>query len=86
MCARPSPTVRLGRAARHQATWPAFSSAIPSCQIEGKFVPVADFNLDAGDGVYFAHHLLLWKDDQAQISAMSAQGRLEAHCSPGCRW
>jgi uncharacterized protein (AIM24 family) len=41
------------------------------CQIEGKNVPVADFNLAAGDGLYFAHHLLLWKDDQAQISAMS---------------
>ena len=40
------------------------------CQIEGKFVPVADFKLAAGDGVYFAHHLLLWKDEQAQISAM----------------
>jgi uncharacterized protein (AIM24 family) len=40
------------------------------CQIEGKYVPVADFKLAAGDGVYFAHHLLLWKDDQAQISAM----------------
>jgi uncharacterized protein (AIM24 family) len=41
------------------------------CQIEGKYVPVADFKLSAGDGVYFAHHLLLWKDDQVQISAMS---------------
>jgi uncharacterized protein (AIM24 family) len=40
------------------------------CQIEGTFVPVADFKLAAGDGVYFAHHLLLWKDDQVQISAM----------------
>jgi uncharacterized protein (AIM24 family) len=40
------------------------------CQIEGQYVPVADFKLAAGDGVYFAHHLLLWKDDQAQISAM----------------
>ena len=44
------------------------------CQIEGKFVPVADFNLAAGDGVYFAHHLMLWKDDHAQISAMSLKG------------
>jgi uncharacterized protein (AIM24 family) len=44
------------------------------CQIEGKYVPVADFKLAAGDGIYFAHHLLLWKDDQAQISAMSLKG------------
>ncbi len=41
------------------------------CQIEGKYVPVADFNLAPGDGVYFAHHLLLWKDTQSQISRMS---------------
>jgi uncharacterized protein (AIM24 family) len=40
-------------------------------QIEGKNVPVADFNLAAGDGVYFAHHLLLWKDEKVQIGAMS---------------
>jgi uncharacterized protein (AIM24 family) len=40
------------------------------CQIEGKYVPVADFNLAAGDGVYFTHHLLLWKDDKIQVSNM----------------
>ena len=41
------------------------------CQIEGNYVPVADFNLAGGDWLYFAHHLLLWKDDQVQIKAMS---------------
>jgi len=41
-----------------------------SCQIEGSMVPVADFKLAAGDGVYFAHHLMLWKDDHAQVSTM----------------
>jgi uncharacterized protein (AIM24 family) len=40
------------------------------CQIEGKYVPVADFNLAAGDGVYFAHHLLLWKDPKVEITTM----------------
>jgi uncharacterized protein (AIM24 family) len=40
------------------------------CQIEGKYVPVADFKLAAGDGVYFTHHLLLWKDEQVQIGNM----------------
>jgi uncharacterized protein (AIM24 family) len=40
------------------------------CQIEGKYVPVADFKLVAGDGLYFTHHLLLWKDEQVQISTM----------------
>jgi len=44
------------------------------CQIEGNFVPVADFKLSAGDGVYFAHHLMLWKDDHAQVTAMKMKG------------
>ncbi|MGD0461345.1 MAG: AIM24 family protein [Tepidisphaeraceae bacterium] len=44
------------------------------CQIEGKYVPVADFKLAGGDGVYFAHHLLLWKDEQVQISKMPLAG------------
>jgi uncharacterized protein (AIM24 family) len=45
-----------------------------TCQIEGIYVPVADFNLAAGDGVYFAHHVLLWKDQQVQIKRMPLQG------------
>jgi uncharacterized protein (AIM24 family) len=45
-----------------------------TCQIEGIYVPVADFNLAAGDGVYFAHHVLLWKDSQVRINRMPLQG------------
>jgi uncharacterized protein (AIM24 family) len=44
------------------------------CQIEGTYVPVADFNLAPGDGVYFAHHVLLWADPQVRIGAMSLRG------------
>lgn len=44
------------------------------CQIEGAYVPVADFNLSPADGVYFAHHLLLWKDAGVVISAMQLRG------------
>lgn len=44
------------------------------CQIEGLYVPVADMNLAAGDGVYFAHHVLLWKDPQVNITTMSLAG------------
>lgn len=44
------------------------------CQIEGNYVPVADFNLAAGDGVYFTHHLMLWKDEQVQITKMPLAG------------
>jgi len=45
-----------------------------SCQIEGAYVPVADMNLASGDGVYFAHHSLLWKDPQVNITTMSMHG------------
>jgi uncharacterized protein (AIM24 family) len=44
------------------------------CQIEGTYVPVADFNLAAEDGVYFAHHVLLWKDAGVNITTMSLSG------------
>ena len=40
------------------------------CQIEGAYVPVADFNLAAEDSVYFGHHLLLWKDAGIDISTL----------------
>ena len=45
-----------------------------SCQIEGKLVPVADLNLANEDSVYFAHHVLLWKDPRVEIKAMSLKG------------
>ena len=45
-----------------------------SCQIEGLYVPVADFNLAPEDGVYFAHHVLLWKENPVAISMMSMKG------------
>jgi uncharacterized protein (AIM24 family) len=44
------------------------------CQIEGTYVPVADFNLSPADGVYFSHHVLLWKEPQVNITAMSMKG------------
>ena len=45
-----------------------------SCQIEGKYVPVADMNLDASDSVYFTHHVLLWKDPGVRIEPMPLTG------------
>ncbi|MGH9558212.1 MAG: AIM24 family protein [Bryobacteraceae bacterium] len=45
-----------------------------SCQIEGVYVPVADMNLAAGDGVYFTHHVLLWKEPQVNITTMPLKG------------
>ncbi len=44
------------------------------CQIEGLYVPVADMNLAPEDSVYFAHHVLLWKDPAVAITAMSLKG------------
>lgn len=45
-----------------------------SCQIEGTYVPVADMSLAPEDAVYFAHHVLLWKDTQVKIGVMSMKG------------
>src|SRR5579884_3337128 len=44
------------------------------CQVEGAYVPVADFNLAPADSVYFAHHVLLWKDPQVNVTTMSLKG------------
>lgn len=47
------------------------------CQIEGLYVPVADMNLAPGDGIYFSHHVLLWKDPQVEITTMPLAGSLK---------
>jgi uncharacterized protein (AIM24 family) len=44
------------------------------CQIEGKYVPVADMNLAPGESVYFTHHVLLWKDPEVTVRTMSLKG------------
>jgi uncharacterized protein (AIM24 family) len=44
------------------------------CQIEGTYVPVADMKLAAEDSIYFTHHVLLWKDPQVNVTAMSLKG------------
>jgi uncharacterized protein (AIM24 family) len=42
------------------------------CQIMGKYVPIADFQLAEGDGLFFPHHLLLSKDDEAKMAVSQA--------------
>jgi len=37
-------------------------------QIEGSYVPVADFSLGDDEAVYFSHHTLLWKDDAVPLT------------------
>ena len=44
------------------------------CQIEGKYVPVADVNLAGADSVYFTHHVLLWKDPRVNVTTMPLSG------------
>jgi len=44
------------------------------CQVEGAYVPVADFKLAPEDSIYFTHHVLLWKDSQINITSMGLQG------------
>jgi uncharacterized protein (AIM24 family) len=44
------------------------------CQIEGQYVPVADFSLASADSVYFSHHVLLWMDTQVKVAGMSLKG------------
>ncbi len=45
-----------------------------SVQIEGITVPVADFKLAQGDGVYFPHHELLWKEPAVSVTQRGMKG------------
>src|SRR4029077_1053967 len=45
-----------------------------SCQISGRFVPVAEFTLGDRESVFFPHPSLLWAEPSVQIDAMSLKG------------
>ncbi|HKH87266.1 MAG TPA: AIM24 family protein [Acidimicrobiales bacterium] len=45
-----------------------------TCQISGKYVPVADFGLDEQDSVYFSHHVLLHMSPTVRMEAMAMAG------------
>jgi uncharacterized protein (AIM24 family) len=45
-----------------------------SVQIAGIQVPVADFALAPGDGVYFPHHELLWKEPSVTVTQRGLKG------------
>jgi uncharacterized protein (AIM24 family) len=45
-----------------------------TCQIEGEIVPVAEVALAQGDAVFFEHHVMLWKDPNLAMTAMSTGG------------
>lgn len=51
------------------------------CQIAGRLVPTAEFQLAAGDSVYFPHPSYLWQESSVTVDAMSlrrAWSRLRA--------
>src|SRR3954454_14865783 len=48
-----------------------------TCQVEGELVPVAELNLHPQDGVYFEHHVLLWKDETVPLSSLNTGGGLK---------
>ncbi len=57
------------------------------CQINGTYVPVAEFELAAGDWIYFSPKVLLWTDPATtltipQPSRGRSPGMMEAH-GPG---
>jgi uncharacterized protein (AIM24 family) len=48
-----------------------------TCQVEGELVPVSEINLHPQDGVYFEHHVLLWKDETVPLSSLNTGGGLK---------
>ena len=48
-----------------------------TCQVEGELVPVAEIALHPQDGVYFEHHVLLWKDESVPLSSLNTGGGMK---------
>jgi uncharacterized protein (AIM24 family) len=48
-----------------------------TCQVEGEIVPVAEITLGGTDAIFFEHHVMLWKDEQVQMSVMPLQGGMK---------
>ena len=48
-----------------------------TCQVEGELVPVAEIALAPQDGVYFEHHVLLWKDESVPLSSLKTAGGMK---------
>ncbi len=48
-----------------------------TCQVEGELVPVAEVALHPRDGVYFEHHVLLWKDESVPLSSLNTGGGMK---------
>src|SRR5256885_6754889 len=48
-----------------------------TCQVEGELVPVSEINLHPQDGIYFEHHVLLWKDETVPLSSLNTGGGMK---------
>ena len=48
-----------------------------TCQVEGELVPVAEIALHPQDGVYFEHHVVLWKDESVPLSSLNTGGGMK---------
>ncbi|HEY6792165.1 MAG TPA: AIM24 family protein [Trebonia sp.] len=54
-----------------------FRFSASTCQVEGELVPVAEINLGQQDGVYFEHHVMLWKDETVPLSSLRTSGGMK---------
>jgi hypothetical protein len=45
-----------------------------TCQVEGEIVPAFEVNLAAGEGVYFEHHVVLWKEARVVTEVLPLTG------------
>jgi uncharacterized protein (AIM24 family) len=52
-----------------------FGSSV--CQVEGEIVPVAEITLGGGDGIFFEHHVMLWKDESVRMEVMPLTGGIK---------
>jgi uncharacterized protein (AIM24 family) len=48
-----------------------------TAQVGGDLVPVVELAVGDGDGVYFEHHVLLWKDEHTAVTAKQSAGGLK---------
>jgi uncharacterized protein (AIM24 family) len=54
-----------------------FRFSASTCQVEGELVPVAEMSLSPQDGVYFEHHVLLWKDESVPLASLKTAGGMK---------
>lgn len=48
-----------------------------TCQVEGEIVPVAEITLGGTDGIFFEHHVMLWKDETVRMDVMPLSGGIK---------